>query len=45
MKSGGMVNTQKDFFGQSLMVKPDDSGQEYLPRKEELLIGTILQLI
>ena len=35
-KVGGMVNTQKDFFGQSFMVKPDDSGQElhYLPRKE-----------
>ena len=42
-----MVNTQKDFFGQSFMVKPDDSGQElqYLPRKEELLLGTILQPI
>lgn len=42
-----MVNTQKDFFGQSFMVKPDDSGQElqYLARKEELLLGTILQPI
>ena len=40
-----MVNTQNDFFGRSLMVKPDDSGQEYLTRKEELLIGTILQPI
>ena len=38
-----MVSTQNDFFSQSLMVKPDDSGQEYLPRKEELLLGAILQ--